>query len=71
MEGRTDSRVGIHGVNESDQLRQNIVPGKHLRTQILPIGKDDIYRHGDDLGDNDIGLQLLEAVHAVLQELQL
>ena len=68
MEGRTDSRVGIHGVNESDQLRQNIVPGKYLRAQILTVGKDDIYRHSNDLGDDDIGLKFLETVHVVQQK---
>ena len=70
MKGRTDAGVGIHRIDDAKKLCQNIVSGKHIRAQILPVGENDIHRHSDNLGDDDIGLQFLEAVHAVEQKIQ-
>ena len=70
MKGRTHTGIGIKSINDAEQLCQNVIPWEHLRPQILPVWKNDIHRHGNDLSDDDIGLHLLKAVHAVQQEIQ-
>ena len=47
-------------VREFDEFR---------RTQFLPAGIEDIHRCCQQLGDEDIGLQFFEAVHAVKKKI--
>ena len=68
MQRGQNAGIGVKGIDGAQDPGQHILPGKHLRPQILPVGIEDIHRHGNDLGDDDIGLQLFEAVHIVQQE---
>lgn len=70
MKGRAHPGIGVHRIDNAKKLRQNIVPGKYIRAQILPVWENAIDRHGNDLGDDDIRLHLLKAVYAVQQEIQ-
>ena len=65
MERRAYAGIGIKSIQEADAPGQEIVIYKFCRAQILPCRVKDIADHCQNLGNDDIGLQPLEAVHIV------
>ena len=61
MQGGADPGGRVKGVNQAHDPGEQVLPGKGLRPQILDAGIDDVAEHGQDLGDDDIGLDLFEA----------
>ena len=70
MKRRAHAGGRILPVQQSNTRRKEILSGKHLRAHILPVGIDDINRHGHHLGDDDENLELLEALHVVQHQVQ-
>ena len=68
MKGGTNICAGIKAVQKTHTPGKYILPGEFCGPQILSVGKQDIHRHGDDLGDDDIHRELFEAVNIVKQE---
>ena len=70
MQRRTYTCAGIKGIDKTHQSGQNILPGKDLRTEILPAGIDNIDKHGNGLCTHDVNLEFLESLHIVQQVIE-
>ena len=62
--------TGVGGIQKSNQRRENILPGEEFRPELLPVGKNNINHSSHDLGYDNVGLKLFEAVHMIEQEIK-
>ena len=60
MQGGADAGIGVKGIDKGNEGSQNVVSFKNRGPQVLPAGVDDVAGHGNDLGNDDKGLQLTE-----------
>ena len=70
MKRRTHAGGRILPVQQSNTRRKEILSGEHLGAHILPVGIDDVDRHGHHLGDDDKNLEPLEALHVIQHQVQ-
>ena len=65
MERGAYACIGVKGVENTDTIRQEVIPGENCGPQILAAGEENVDRHGGELGDDDVGLKPFEAVHMI------
>ena len=70
VERRAHAGGRVRLVNEANTRREEILSGEYLRAHILPVGIDNVDRHGYHLGDDDKNLEPLEALHVIQHQVQ-